>query len=255
MMENNAKPKRRVLSYVLPVAIVLAAGAVAVALSRSTAVRVRYHAWRLDNEIGTAQRRSVDALVALGEPAVPALEHALAGARPATRNAALDALTSIDAPAAKAALARTLDSPHDDLRLAAIYSLLGSDDPGLLPAFRARLHDPSGEVARLALYAFLAYPSDVAVAELIEALKRPDTGLWREAASRLADYPMGQVMPLLVEELRGNPALAPGTRLLINIVADDDPGPEVEDLLAWWQAHRERIEQYEAERRQPNEEP
>ena len=234
--DKPGAPPRR--SATLAAGIVLAVAVAALLLCRSTALRVRYHVWRLSGELGAAQQRSVDALVAIGPPAVRALGRALSSDREATVNAAIKALGQIDAPEARAALVTALGHEAGDVRFAAIFALLGTSDPAVLPAFRGALGDRRADVRRMAVFAFKGYPAEMAIPELIQVLKASDQAVRDEAASRLGDFAEADVLPKLFDGLRNDPALAPGARQVVILTANEDPGSEAQALLDWWEANR-----------------
>ena len=243
MNDQQTKPsqplRRRLPGTVLLLAVV---GVLVVLLLWGTALRVQYHVWRLDNELGRAQSGSIDALVAIGRPAVPALRKALASQRQATRSAALKTLVRMDIPESRAALAELLDDDDGDVRFAAIYGLMGSDDEALLPAFRAALDDRRAGVRQMALYAMLAYPPPTALDELIGALTRGDEALQGEALSRLGDFPPDQVFERLFARLPDEPGLAPGIGELILRWTGDEIGAEPDELRQWWAVHKDELQ-------------
>jgi len=240
MVDNTVRQKR---GHLIPVIIVLAAASVVLFLYRSTAVQVHYRLWRLDNEIGAAQEYSIKALSALGADAVPGLHRALSSKRQATRNGAVKALSKIDAPEARAALADALGDQSGEIRMLAIYGLLGTTDPAVLGAIRRALADRRADVRRMAVFAIADYPTDVALAEMIDSLKITN-GLTRdEIVSRLAGLDAATVLPALFERLRrgADKLLAPGVRRVVERVTGEDPGSEPKAMLDWWEANRKRL--------------
>ena len=238
---------KRYRHIIIAVAVGLAAFGVVKFARSNTSLRVRYHMWRLESELGKAQERPINALAQIGPAAVPALREALSSPRFATRLGAAKALAEIESPQADAALVVALKDENGDVRFVAVWGLLGSEDPALLPSFRAALKDERADVRRMALYGFIAYPPETAMNELIEALKSDDETLQHEAAMRLGDFSTARVMDTLFEKLADDAALAAGARLMIDDISGEDPGPELADLLHWWAENKDRFVEEEAE--------
>lgn len=266
------KSTRGSRSAKVAVIIVLSAFALVLLTSRVPAVRVRYHMWRIGNELGPAQEPSIKALAALGSHAVPALRAALSAEREATCSAAARALAGIDAPEAvdalidalgdpamrvrltairilgerddpraRRALAALLGDPAGEIRIRTLLALLGTGDPDMLPHLRRALKDRRADVRTMAILAISRFPSEVAIPELLDALKTADKPVLQEAVSRLGDHDPAAVLDALALKLRTDPALAPGGRALIEYLAEEDPGEDAPAMIRWWEANRGRL--------------
>jgi HEAT repeat protein len=165
--------------------------------------------------------KAVEALrMGFGVEAVPALVHALGGAEPSVRYAAVQGLAAIRPPAAEsiAALTKAMRDTDPAVRTAAAAAL---GEVGAVAALAEALKDPSRDVRRNAvrpLRRIISRPGNSAdpattrtvVAALADALKDTDPGIRRASASSL-----GAVGPTALDAV---PALTEVTK---------DPDPSI----------------------------
>ncbi len=96
----------------------------------------------LHHNDGLVRRRSRQALVEIGEPAVPELVRSLASPNEYTRWEAAKALCEIHAPEAAPALVKRLEDDNFSVRWLAAEALIGLHLEGLVPLLQALVRHP-----------------------------------------------------------------------------------------------------------------
>jgi HEAT repeat protein len=152
------------------------------------------------------------ALIAIGEPAVPALIDALKDPSSDVRRWSLEALWSIGSPA-KAAVPAILErTKEEDLRLTAIALLgsMGAEDSAVIDTLTAALADPNPEVRDAAAEALrnLGPAAKPALKPLVGALKDEYAHIdAAEALARLGEISLPELAAAAQQEKTARPAL------------------------------------------------
>jgi pimeloyl-ACP methyl ester carboxylesterase/HEAT repeat protein len=144
------------------------------------------------------QQASIDALVAIGQPAVPALLMLLKHGDVARAPAAMEALMKLG-PAAAPEVVSLLGARHEKLRELALRFLSFYRDPQVLPAL-ARFYNGGDNQAKIgALRVAALYKDQLARDILVNALQTGDEQLKLEAVDAMVNSGARELIPHLLK--------------------------------------------------------
>ncbi len=163
---------------------------------------------------------------------------------PAARGPAFEALVAIGQPAVPLLLA-ALDNPAPSRRRAAAELLGAIGDPASLAALADRCLDPAPEVAEAAREALAAHRGTAAIRTIPERLRRAlASGLSARAAPAaraLAALRDVESIPILIQALEGaDPSTAAAIAEALSIITMQRHGSSPRPWLLWWKENRGR---------------